>query len=174
MRWTPDVRTIALLENAPLYNDLNLGYEYLVFPNDAPEDDGGKDIGFGHKIQKGENFDSGISLEDCWNLLLIDYGEALLETIDFIGQGVFFKLPQASQFLLIDFKFNGVLHLFPKFIRALVNGHYEKAIEESKRYYTVGGKKKEILRRNEMTKAILEDLLDQSRFLNQEVHDEIT
>ena len=174
MRWTPDVRTIALLENAPLYNDLNLGYEYLVFPNDAPEDDGGKDIGFGHKIQKGENFNMGISLEECWLILQADYGDALFGAMNHIGEGVFFKIPQMAQFLLIDFRFNGVLHLFPRFIRALVNGHYEKAIEESKRYYTVGGKKKEILRRNEMTKAILEDLIDQSRFLNQEVHDEIT
>ena len=167
--YTPDIRTIAIMENERLYNAFQKGEMLMIYPEETLEDGDTQMIGFGHLITNDENFDKGLPLRECWNILERDYAEALLKVVNHIGVGVFKKLNTSQVFLLTDFAFNGVLPLFPKFTRALVNEHYEKAIEEHKRYYTVGGKKKELKRRNEMTKAILEDLVDQSRFLVQEV-----
>lgn len=157
--WSADIRTIAILENEELYNDFQSGCKYKVKPSEAPEDGGGFDIGFGHKIQSDEVYHKGISIEECWRLLERDYMTCHFAVRDYLGHGLYAKLPPTALFLLTDFMFNGCFHKFPKFVRHITNQDWEKALEECKRYWTHQGKKRELKMRNEMTQALLLQLI---------------
>jgi len=104
---------------------------------------GSPTIGYGHKIQHGENFSKGITEDEAIKLLNHDLEIARNRTRTEIdqqyGHGLFDHLPLQSQEMLTDFMFNlGTLKSFPKFTRAVLINDTPTMMREYKRF--VGGK----------------------------------
>ena len=85
-----------------------------------------RNIGYGHKINPGENFDKGLLDKQVEELLTQDLVSARIKAKASInakyGQGVFERLDITRQEMLIDFIFNiGTLNSHPKFVKHLIN-----------------------------------------------------
>lgn len=107
----------------------------LWFPHKSFE--GGSDtIGYGHKIQKGEDFSKGITDAQAESLLKTDLAKAKQQVYKELG-GV--KLTPQQEEMFIDFVFNmGTLKKFPKFTQSVLKNDLEGMKAQYKRY--AGGK----------------------------------
>lgn len=115
-------------------------------PIPAPENPQSQDIGYGHKIKKGENFSKGITDSQATSLLKKDIEEAKSKVERYLKQH---KLPtnlkQEQWEMLIDYAFNlGSLDKFPSMTKAVVYGDLDSAKKEYKRFAKVDGKKREL------------------------------
>ena len=119
-------------------NQGKVGYNVekkLWFPHKSFE--GGSDtIGYGHKIQKGEDFSKGITDAQAESLLKTDLEKAKQQVYKEIG-GV--KLTPQQEEMFVDFVFNmGTLKKFPKFTEFALKNDLEGMKSQYKRY--AGGK----------------------------------
>ena len=119
-------------------NQGKVGYnaeKKLWFPHKSFE--GGSDtIGYGHKIQKGEDFSKGITDAQAESLLNTDLAKAKQQVYKEVG-GV--KLTPQQEEMFIDFVFNmGTLKKFPKFTEFALKNDLEGMKSQYKRY--AGGK----------------------------------
>lgn len=119
-------------------NQGKVGYnaeKKLWFPHKSFE--GGSDtIGYGHKIQKGEDFSKGITDAQAESLLKTDLAKAKQQVYKELGN---VKLTPQQEEMFIDFVFNmGTLKKFPKFTQAALKNDLEGMKSQYKRY--AGGK----------------------------------
>jgi GH24 family phage-related lysozyme (muramidase) len=119
-------------------NQGKVGYnaeKKLWFPHKSFE--GGSDtIGYGHKIQKGEDFSKGITDVQAESLLKTDLTKAKQQVYKEIG-GV--KLTPQQEEMFVDFVFNmGTLKKFPKFVQATLKNDESGINTQYKRF--AGGK----------------------------------
>ena len=119
-------------------NQGKVGYnaeKKLWFPHKSFE--GGSDtIGYGHKIQKGEDFSKGITDAQAESLLKTDLAKAKQQVYKEIG-GI--KLTPQQEEMFVDFVFNmGTLKKFPKFTEFALKNDLEGMKSQYKRY--AGGK----------------------------------
>jgi len=107
----------------------------LWFPHASFE--GGSDtIGYGHKIQKGEDFSKGITDAQAEDLLKKDLAAAKQKVYRELGN---IKLTPQQEEMFIDFVFHmGTLSKFPKFTQAALKNDLEGMKAQYKRY--AGGK----------------------------------
>jgi GH24 family phage-related lysozyme (muramidase) len=96
------------------------------------------DIGYGHRIQQGENFAAGISDATVESLLINDLSDAYNKARRYVnneyGKEAFDNLDHTRKDMLTEFVYNlGSLNAFPKFVKAIV-------------YNDVAGMKKEYMR----------------------------
>ena len=107
----------------------------LWFPHESFE--GGSDtIGYGHKIQKGEDFSKGITDAQAEELLKKDMSKAKQQVYKELGS---VKLTPQQEEMFIDFVFNmGTLKKFPKFTEFALKNDLEGMKSQYKRY--AGGK----------------------------------
>ena len=128
----------------------------LWFPTPAPEKNGGFDIGYGHKIKKGENFSKGLTDDQVNNLFAKDLDvkfKAAKST--FNRQNLsrsWDELNEQEQILLGDYQYNGVLGDFKKLMKAVANKDKDSMLKEYVRYQ---GKEK-LGRRNDWTKSYID------------------
>ena len=131
-------------------NQGKVGYnteKKLWFPHKSFE--GGSDtIGYGHKIQKGEDFSKGITDAQAESLLNTDLAKAKQQVYKELG-GV--KLTPQQEEMFIDFVFNmGTLKKFPKFTEFALKNDLEGMKSQYKRYAGVKelkGRNTEFLKR---------------------------
>jgi GH24 family phage-related lysozyme (muramidase) len=131
-------------------NQGKVGYNVekkLWFPHKSFE--GGSDtIGYGHKIQKGEDFSKGITDAQAESLLRIDLAKAKQQVYKEVG-GV--KLTPQQEEMFIDFVFNmGTLNKFPKFTEFALKNDLDGMKSQYKRYASgkeLKGRNSEFLKR---------------------------
>ena len=119
-------------------NQGKVGYnaeKKLWFPHKSFE--GGSDtIGYGHKIQKGEDFSKGITDSQAESLLKTDLAKAKQQVYKELGS---VKLTPQQEEMFVDFVFNmGTLKKFPKFTEFVLKNDLEGMKSQYKRY--AGGK----------------------------------
>lgn len=119
-------------------NQGKVGYnaeKKLWFPHKSFE--GGSDtIGYGHKIQKGEDFSKGITDAQAESLLKTDLAKAKQQVYKELGS---VKLTPQQEEMFVDFVFNmGTLKKFPKFTEFALKNDLEGMKSQYKRY--AGGK----------------------------------
>jgi GH24 family phage-related lysozyme (muramidase) len=119
-------------------NQGKVGYnseKKLWFPHKSFE--GGSDtIGYGHKIQKGEDFSKGITDAQAESLLKTDLSKAKQQVYKELGS---IKLTPQQEEMFVDFVFNmGTLKKFPKFTEFALKNDLEGMKSQYKRY--AGGK----------------------------------
>ncbi len=142
------------------------------FPHQSSEG-GTPTIAFGHKLQAGEDFSQGITMEGAETLLGLDIATATQQTqvnVDrLFGGGVFASLDDRRRQMLVDFTFNigpkvfdfepttgkaGSTSAFPKFVSAVVNNDLQTAQAESKRSFTdAEGARQPVAERNKLFDA---------------------
>lgn len=132
-------------------------YNGIWKPIPAPENPKSQDIGYGHKIKKGENFSKGLTDSQATDLLKKDIEEAKAKVDRYLKQqNLPTNLNQEQWEMLIDYAFNlKDIAAFPKMIKAVVEGDLVTAKREYKRFGTIGGKKKELGRNTEFYKRYL-------------------
>jgi hypothetical protein len=116
-----------------------------------PYDDGsGLHIAYGHKINKGENFDSGISEAQAQEILKKDLQEAYKKAKDYFKERGFDITDFSDRQLemTLDFTFNGCLYSHTKMMNAIANSDLETQRKEYKRYAVLNGNKVELRDRN--------------------------
>lgn len=120
-------------------------------PIPAPENPKSLDIGYGHKIKKGENFSKGITDAQAVSLLKKDIEDAKRKVDRYLKQNNMpSNLTQQQWEMLIDYAFNlKDIATFPKMIEAVVRGDLVTARKEYKRFATIDGRKQEIGRNKE-------------------------
>jgi GH24 family phage-related lysozyme (muramidase) len=119
-------------------NQGKVGYnaeKKLWFPHKSFE--GGSDtIGYGHKIQKGEDFSKGITDAQAESLLKTDLAKAKQQVYKELGS---VKLTPQQEEMFVDFVFNmGTLKKFPKFTEFALKNDLDGMKSQYKRY--AGGK----------------------------------
>lgn len=163
---------VARQENESLYLKPN---DFTVKPNIAPEDSGGYDIGFGHKITLDDKtlgniygfpFKDGVTKEVALGILEMDIQKHMILTRAFVGFERFESLPLVAQQLLCDYSFTGVLRKFPKFVMSIFDKNKGGVLANYKRYFTYGGKRKELVRRNEFAFKLIQELTKEGYFGN--------
>jgi GH24 family phage-related lysozyme (muramidase) len=112
-----------------------------------------RNIGYGHKINPGENFDKGLLDKQVEELLTQDLVSARIKAKASInakyGQGVFERLDITRQEMLIDFIFNiGTLNSHPKFVKHLINNDLNGMKQEYERSAVMNGVRKPLTGRN--------------------------
>jgi hypothetical protein len=159
------IESLKILENSQK-KGFNKGKWY---PYDSLE--GGNDTtAYGHKItgKEGIDFYKGITEPQATQLLekdIIEHQKLAKEYIDAIyGKGIFDSLSQDRQMLLTDYVFNGVqLSGFPLFTKGTLENNKETMLNEYKRYYKdKNGVTKPLIERNNWTKNVIENMLDNS------------
>lgn len=129
----------------------------LWFPTAAPEKNGGFDIGYGHKIQKGEDFSKGLTNDQVNALFTKDYNTKFKAAESTFNNSNLNKswgdLTEAEQILLSDYQYNGVLGQFKNFMKALADEDKETMLKEYER--SSGGVT--LGKRNDWTKLFIEN-----------------
>lgn len=126
----------------------------LYFQYKSPE--GKADtIGYGHKLQKGEDYSKGLTQDQIDSLLEKDFQNNYKGASKYInkkfGKDTFENLPPKSQFLLTDYQFNTKgLDTFPKLTSAVLKNDWESASKEYNRYSN-NDKNKPLVKRNQGT-----------------------
>ena len=132
----------------------------LWFPTPAPEENGGFDIGYGHKIKKGENFSKGLTDDQVNNLFAKDLNvkfKAAKSTFNRQDLSrTWDELNEQEQILLGDYQYNGVLGDFKKFMKAVADKDKDSMLKEYVRYQ---GKKK-LGKRNDWTKSYIDNKIN--------------
>ena len=144
-------------------NSAKKGYDpekKLWFPHEAPEEGGGFDIGYGHKIKRGEDFSKGLT-----NKQVNDLFERDIDTKFKAAKSTFNnrnlsrswdELDQQEQILLTDYQYNGVLGEFKNFMKAVADKDKDLMLKEYVRYddgVPLG-------KRNDWTKSYIETNLN--------------
>tara|TARA_B110000879_G_scaffold212962_1_gene312248 strand:+ start:3195 stop:8552 length:5358 start_codon:yes stop_codon:yes gene_type:complete len=110
----------------------------LWFPTPAPEKNGGYDIGYGHKIKKGESFSKGLTNDQVNNLFEKDIDtkfKAAKSTFNNRNLSRSWdELDQQEQLLLTDYQYNGVLGKFKNFMKAVADKDKDLMLKEYVRY----------------------------------------
>ena len=145
---------LKFIANKPIYDDYFTSLMFqensvkkgwnpktqLWMPAKAPEKGGGFDIGFGHKIQKGEDFSKGITNEEAIDLMKKDFEKKKKNASKYIdktyGEGTFESLPVSKQVLLTDYEYNvkGGIGTFKNFAKGVVNDDKDLMLKEYIRY----------------------------------------
>ena len=155
---------VAKQENEPLYLKPN---SFIVKLNVAPEDSGGYDIGFGHKITPDDKalgkiygfpYKNGVTREIALGILEMDIQRHMILTRTITGYERFEKLPLTAQQLLCDYAFTGVLTKFPKFVMSIFDKNLSLTLANYKRYFTYKGNRVELKKRNEFAFKLIEEL----------------
>jgi len=161
---------LAVQENEVLYLKPK---NTLVKVNVAPEDTGGFDIGFGHKVNAHEElsgtiygipYKQGITREQALTILDFDIDKHFGITRRLLSPTRFDKLPLAAKQLFVDFSFNGVLSKFPSLKMSMFDKNIEGVMSNYKRYFTYRGKKVELKRRNEFALRLITGLVKEGYF----------
>jgi len=132
----------------------------LWFPHEAPEKEGGFDIGYGHKIKKGEDFSKGLTDQQVNDLLTNDLNVKIKSAKNvFDNENLNRKWDELNleeKILLTDYQYNVGLTNFPKFIKALANKDKETMLEEYLRY----SDGEPLGKRNDWTKSYIDTNLN--------------
>ena len=140
----------------------------------APEG-GNPEIGYGHKIKKGEEskFAKGLSNSEVERLLKTDLGIAKKQVYSDIKRLFKVQVPldQVQEEILVDYAFNlGSLQDFPKFTRAVLNKDWDTAKKEYIRTYKDARGKTHTLGRNKIFfNTFLKDLSSKPTSVKEEV-----
>lgn len=161
---------VAAQENEPLFFKVQ---GTRVYPNPAPEDGGGQDIGFGHKIQPeeyerglihGVRWKGGITREEALTILSFDIKVHEGRARNKFGSVEFDSLPRSGQQLLTDFSFTGTLNSFPKLFKAIKERNIVGVLNNYKRFFRYRGKLVEMHRRNAFAYRLIKELVDEGYF----------
>lgn len=161
---------IAIQENEILYLQEK---SKIIYKNLSPEDTDDYDIGFGHKITNQEEsegliygipFTEGITRQQALYILDQDIEKHYKLTRNFIGASAFNRLPNSAKQLFLDFSFTGVLQKFPKLKMSMFDKNLKGVLENYKRYFTYGGKRVELKRRNEFAFRLIKELIEEKYF----------
>ena len=129
-------------------------------PEKAPEDGGGMDIGYGHKILPNEDFSKGLTNDQVMELLSKDTDGKINSAKRYFNSSklsaTWDELAPEEQILLTDYQYNVGLSKFPKFMTALADKDKEGMLEQYKRF----SDKKPLGERNKWTKKYIEDNID--------------
>ena len=152
------IETLMQQENAAMKGyDAEKG---LWFPHDAPEEGGGKDIGYGHKIKSDEDFSEGLTDAQVRSLLASDLTEKMDSAArKFNNKGynrTWDGLSTEEQILLTDYEYNVGLTKFPKLMKAVAEQDIETMLSQYKRY----SDGKPLTSRNNWTKGFIEDKIN--------------
>ncbi len=161
---------LKIQENDPLFKGK---YSGKIFPNKPPEDakDGAKatrDIGYGHKITPrqekakmiyGIDFSNGITEQQASWILVRDIEKHARLARLHVGKDLWDNLNQAGKDLLTDFSFTGTLGKFPNMFDAIRSRDKQRVIREYRRYFTKGGEKTEMKRRNAMALKLIKEMV---------------
>lgn len=159
----PYVNALAQQENGPL---TMLSPDQLIMPNKAPEDGGGMDIGFGHKLTGSEkksgevygiDITKGITKNQAYMILNEDTKVHQAQAAAYVGPEKFDALPPIAQDILTDFSFTGTIDKFPKFVEAVLNGDFATMRDEYERYFKQQGSSVPLRNRNEMMLAMIDE-----------------
>lgn len=139
------MNTILTLSFLLLVQQCENQYKDIYYPEKSFEG-GDETIGYGHKIQRGEDFSQGISQEKAVELLKEDLRLAKNRIPFDISD-----LPVKNQQFLIELSFNvGDVNKFPKFTKACRENNWKVMQKEYKRYCVVRGKRVELKQRNKL------------------------
>jgi len=149
------IETLMQQENAAMKGyDAEKG---LWFPHDAPEEGGGKDIGYGHKIKSDEDFSEGLTDAQVRSLLASDLTEKMDSAARKFNNKSYDRtwddLSTEEQILLTDYEYNVGLTKFPKLMKAVAEQDVETMLSQYKRY----SDGKPLTSRNNWTKGFIED-----------------
>lgn len=137
-------------------------YKGLWFPHKAPEQGGGFDIGYGHKIKQGEDFSKGLTDDEVLELLASDLAVKMDSAARKFNQKNYNRswdtLTPEEQILLTDYEYNVGVSKFPKLMEAIANQDKKTMLEQYKRYS--GGNP--LTSRNNWTKTFIEDKIVRS------------
>ena len=110
----------------------------LWFPIKAPEENGGYDIGYGHKIKKGESFSKGLTNKQVNDLFTKDIDVKVKAAKSTFNNRTLNRnwdeLNLQEQILLTDYQYNGVLPDFKKFMKAVADKDKDSMLNEYVRY----------------------------------------
>ena len=110
----------------------------LWFPIKAPEKNGGYDIGYGHKIKKGESFSKGLTNKQVNDLFTKDIDVKVKAAKSTFNNRTLNRnwdeLNLQEQILLTDYQYNGVLPDFKKFMKAVADKDKDSMLNEYVRY----------------------------------------
>lgn len=121
-----------------LENSIKKGYKNNKWYPHASVEGGRKTIAYGHKLQPGESFASGLTEQQARDLqlkdVLVHQAKAEKYVDDKYGKGTYDKLPQNSQMMLTDYAYNlGGLGKFPSFVEGVVKGDKNKMLQQYER-----------------------------------------
>lgn len=149
------IETLMQQENAAMKGyDADKG---LWFPHEAPEEGGGMDIGYGHKIKSDEDFSEGLTDAQVRSLLASDLTEKMDSAARKFNNKSYDRtwddLSTEEQILLTDYEYNVGLTKFPKLMKAVAEQDIETMLSQYKRY----SDGKPLTSRNNWTKGFIED-----------------
>jgi len=151
-------------ENSRVYN---LPEGELIYPNKAPEDKGGSDLAYGHKLSEEElksgsvygiDYTEGITKDDASSILELDIIKHRDRAETKVGPEVWDSLPQVGKELLTDFSFTGTLDKFPKMLQGLKDRDKSVVMTEYKRKFKLGGTMKDMVERNKFSRELIESM----------------
>lgn len=121
-----------------LENSIKKGYKNNKWYPHSSIEGGANTIAYGHKLQPGESFSSGLTEQQARDLqkkdVLAHQTKAEKFVDDKYGKGTYDKLPQNSQMLLTDYAYNlGSLNKFPSFVEGVVKGDKNKMLQQYER-----------------------------------------
>lgn len=134
----PDTLKKYLSDLRSLENSIKKGYRNNKWYPHSSIEGGANTIAYGHKLQPGESFSSGLTEQEARDLqkkdVLAHQTKAEKFVDDKYGKGTYDKLPQNSQMLLTDYAYNlGSLNKFPSFVEGVVKGDKDKMLKEYER-----------------------------------------
>lgn len=134
----PDTLKKYLSDLRSLENSIKKGYRNNKWYPHSSIEGGANTIAYGHKLQPGESFSSGLTEQQARDLqkkdVLAHQTKAEKFVDDKYGKGTYDKLPQNSQMLLTDYAYNlGSLNKFPSFVEGVVKGDKDKMLKEYER-----------------------------------------
>jgi len=135
-----------------LENSIKKGYKNNKWYPHASVEGGANTIAYGHKLQPGESFASGLTEQQARDLqkkdVLAHQTKAEKYVDDKYGTGTYDKLPQNSQMMLTDYAYNlGSLNKFPSFVEGVVKGDKNKMLQQYER--------RGLTQRNNWTKDVI-------------------
>lgn len=121
-----------------LENSIKKGYKNNKWYPHSSIEGGANTIAYGHKLQRGESFSSGLTEQQARDLQKKDVLAHQTKAEKFVdnkyGKGTYDKLPQNSQMLLTDYAYNlGSLNKFPSFVEGVVKGDKNKMLQQYER-----------------------------------------
>jgi len=157
---------LMVQENSELYKAPE---DELIHPNKAPEEGGGQDIAYGHKLTEGEikkgevygiAYTKGITKKDAERILELDIIKHKNKAEAKVGSSVWNELPQAGKNLLTDFSFTGTLHKFPKMLAGIKSKNKEVVLNEYRRKFKKGGTMRDMVERNKFSREMIAGMED--------------
>lgn len=151
---------LAYIRN--MENPQKVGYKKgLWYPHNDPS--GGKNVGYGHQLKTATELakaNKGLTNDEVERLLKDDIRKASAGVHKYIQKkyGLKLKLHVKQEQMLIDYVFNlGSLDSFPKMTDAVLRWEPDKMGKQYKRFAKIGGKRKELTKRNTAFKSTFMD-----------------